>query len=252
MLMPSLTQEALAADDSWTEVLRVSAGCIMNGDQPLRYSDGEQFTEGKNRGWPGDAGKAAYSFHPPAASHRGRWPYGCWFYLVRGAGIFVNVGRSLRALTRRDVHRQLGIPCEEREDPYCTRPPGDKLYCHLARQRGFDSIQIAQAHFNARPEMIVCQGKCATTAVRTACPPVPLRSHGGGRRPCKCDKRSALMNCGEAQVNCSFARPERAALWHQACRTGQYDRCINGSGAPSQLPVQQSNAWFKHSVGVGV
>ena len=117
------------------------------------------------------------------------------------------------------MHRQLGIPCEEREDPYCTRPPGDKLYCHLARQRGFDSIQIAQAHFNFRPEMIVCQGKCATAAVRTACPPIPLRSHTNGRRPCKCDKRSALMNCGEAQVNCSFARPERAVLWHHACHT---------------------------------
>ena len=100
MLMPSLTPDALAADDSWTEVLRVSTGCIMNGDQPLRYSDGEPFTEGKNRGWPGDAGKAAYSFHPSAASHRGRWPYGCWFYLVKGAGVFVNVGRSLRAQTR--------------------------------------------------------------------------------------------------------------------------------------------------------
>ena len=295
MLMPSLTREALAADDSWTEVLRVSTGCIMNGDQPLRYSDGEPFTEGKNRGWPGDAGKAAYSFHPSAASHRGRWPYGCWFYLVKGAGVFVNVGRSLRAQTRasrvnkrqrwaqasvswlpegwfstgsrprpphtrrpssaisppalagrtgpvfdhrrRDVHRQLGIPCEEREDPYCTRPPGDKLYCHLARQRGFDSIQIAQAHFNFRPEMIVCHGKCATAAVRTACPPIPLRSHANGRRPCKCDKRSALMNCGEAQVNCSFARPERAVLWHHACRTGLYERCINGSGSPSRLPV---------------
>ena len=294
MLMPSLTRDALAADDSWTEVLRVSTGCIMNGDQPLRYSDGEPFTEGKNRGWPGDAGKAAYSFHPSAASHRGRWPYGCWFYLVKGAGVFVNVGRSLRAQTRashvkktevgsgfgqlvarrlvqhriastaaphasallghsaacagrthrpcfrprrRDVHRQLGIPCEEREDPYCTRPPGDKLYCHLARQRGFDSIQIAQAHFNFRPEMIVCHGKCATAAVRTACPPIPLRSHANGRRPCKCDKRSALMNCGEAQVNCSFARPERAVLWHHACRTGLYERCINGSGSPSRLPV---------------
>ena len=46
MLMPSLTRDALAADDSWTEVLRVSTGCIMNGDQPLRYSDGEPFTEG--------------------------------------------------------------------------------------------------------------------------------------------------------------------------------------------------------------
>ena len=138
---------------------------------------------------------------------------------------------------RRDVHRQLGIPCEEREDPYCTRPPGDKLYCHLARQRGFDSIQIAQAHFNFRPEMIVCHGKCATAAVRTACPPIPLRSHANGRRPCKCDKRSALMNCGEAQVNCSFARPERAVLWHHACRTGLYERCINGSGSPSRLPV---------------
>ena len=147
MLMPSLTQDALSADGSWTEVLRVSTACIMDGNQPLRYSDGEPFNEGKNRWWPGDAGKAAYSFLPSAASQRGRWPYGCWFYLVKGAGIFVNVGRSLRALTRHDVHQKLGIPCAESEDPFCTRPPGDKLYCHLARQQGFDSIQIALSEY---------------------------------------------------------------------------------------------------------
>tara|TARA_B110001452_G_scaffold265972_1_gene271740 strand:- start:1052 stop:1792 length:741 start_codon:yes stop_codon:yes gene_type:complete len=242
MLMPSLTRADLAADNTWTSVLRVSSSCIMDGNHQLQYSDGEPFTEGKNRGWPGDAGKAAYSFYPTAASHRSRWPYGCWFYLVRSAGVFVNVGHSLRAATRRDVHRQLGIPCAEQEDPYCTRPPGDKLYCHLARERGYDSIQIASSHFNRRPEMIVCTGKCGATAVRTACPPVPLRSprelvSGSlpARRACKCDKRSALMNCGfggsaeEEPVNCSVARPARAVLWHQACEKGLYPRCIGAS-----------------------
>ena len=64
-----------------------------------------------------------------------------------------------------DVHAQLGIPCAD--GGFCTAPPGDKLYCFLAERLGYDSIQVARSHFNGRPEMVVCRGKCMT--VRCTC-----------------------------------------------------------------------------------
>ena len=110
LLLPALHVDDLAADYTWAEVTRVSTACIMgNNGTTLSYSDGTLFTEGKNRGWPGDAGRTAYRFFPEAASPRSRWPYGCWFYLIRGSGIAVNVGRSLRTKNRRDVHARLGL-----------------------------------------------------------------------------------------------------------------------------------------------
>lgn len=239
VLLPALLPEDLAADHTWTEVTRVSTGCIRGSDgAAMSYSDGELFTEGRNRGWPGDAGRGAYNFLPEAAAARSRWPYGCWFYLMRGTGIAVNVGRSLRAATRRDVHARLGIPCAAAG--FCTAPPGDKLYCYLAAKAGFNSIQIARAHFNGRPELIVCSGKCMTAAVGGACPPIPLRAGGATaasqyrkdstHAKCRCNHASALLNCGRASaVNCSEARPARAAMWHAACVAGLYKRCVFGN-----------------------
>lgn len=241
-LIPALNVEDLAADHTWTEVTRVSTACIMGDDgRSLHYPDGELFTEGRSRGWPGDAGRDAYAFNPEAASPRSRWPYGCWFYLVRGTGIAVNVGRSLRAFTRRDVHARLGISCAD--GSYCTAPPGDKLYCHLAVKAGFQSIQIARAHFNGRPELIMCAGRCLTAAVGDVCPPLPLHAlRSSGRaadrsgtgpendRRCRCNHESALLSCDRhSKVNCSQARPARADMWHHACRSGLYPHCVSGN-----------------------
>lgn len=240
LLMPELGVADLTEDHGWAEVTRVSTACItgpQNGS--LRYADGVPFTEGRNRGWPGDAGALAYRFHPTAASSRSRWPYGCWFYLVRGSGIMVNAGRSLRAASRRDVHAQLGIPCAD--GGFCTAPPGDKLYCFLAERLGYDSIQVARSHFNGRPEMVVCRGKCMTVRVGGACPPLAMRATGrpptsapadsGGHLQghCRCSRESALLNCGgaDARTNCTLARSARAGMWHTACERGLYRRCVS-------------------------
>ena len=229
-LVPALHASELVADHEWAAVTRVATDCILGANgSGLTYDDGERFTEGRNRGWPGDAGRAAYAFHPSAASHKSRWGYGCWFYLMRGAPAAINVGRSLRAQTRREVHATLGIPCPA-SDPLCTTPPGDKLYCELASKLGYATIQIAQAHFNARPELIACHGKCMSAAVRGACPPLPLQRADRPGERCKCDRRSAHLGCGSTEpLSCAAARPARAQMWHDACVAGLYRNCTDGS-----------------------
>eukprot|EP00966_Prymnesium_polylepis_P167616 3874662-Prymnesium_polylepis.1 len=52
-----------------------------------------------------------------------RWPYGCWFWPVRGSGVYVNVGRSLRVATRADAHAALGLPCAKEHQPDCDANP---------------------------------------------------------------------------------------------------------------------------------
>ena len=47
-------------------------------------------------------------------------PYGCWFYFnTQGSGAFLNVGRSLRARTRKEMTEALGLPC-------CPRSTGTR------------------------------------------------------------------------------------------------------------------------------
>ena len=217
LLAPRLRTHELAADWTLATVLRVAARCI--GDGKLQHADGEPYAEGRSRGWPGDAGRAAYnSFAPQAAGWNTRWPYGCWFYLVAPNTTLlgerlprVNVGRSLRALSRSALHRRLRIPCNVANDPHCNKPPGDKLYCHRAAAEGYDSVQIAQAHASHRPELIMCSGKCATAnRLVGACPPVTLR-RADGAKSCRCSDRSAVLNCGKAQpLNCTSAIPPDA------------------------------------------
>ena len=91
--------------------------------------------------------------------------YGCWFYpFTRGSNLWVNVGRSLRALHAHDVEHILG-----------TSGSSDAYWCIHARKMGYQSIQIASYH--DQPELVLCYGDCMTTPVRTACVPdnVPVR-----------------------------------------------------------------------------
>ena len=94
------------------------------------------------------------SSYPEAADNTRKWPYGyhilyiilitmllirydssfsslyklpdrCWFFVMSGSGVFVNVGRVLTAANRTELHRFLDLPCYNQ---YCE-PPGDKLWC---------------------------------------------------------------------------------------------------------------------------
>ena len=129
-------------DGSWAEVTRVMGHCFPPSWG--RHADGAPYNEGRSRGWPGDFGPAYEAAGwPAAAAADSEWGYGCWFFLARGSGVFVNVGRSLVAQTRNAVARALGAGC--RDGGECNlpwMPPLDKLWCTLATQRGYDSIQV--------------------------------------------------------------------------------------------------------------
>ena len=206
-LVPTYSLSLLHADNTWVEVLRGASTCVG------------QSAEGLSPGQSWDHGEKYASFEPAAAAADGIWPYGCWFFLGPGSGVAVNVGKSLRVSTRKELHDKLAIPCGEgaNGDPLDARhehcadagPPGDKLYCHRALKQGYDSIQIVNAFYDTnpnQPNLVICSGGCATQEVRGACPPVPMQDGAG--KHCDCDNSRVEINCGAD----SFAtRSSRAA-----------------------------------------
>ena len=46
--------------------------------------------------------------------------YGCWFHIVTGSGIYVNVGKTLIAKSRKQLRYLLNLPPEAGERDFCT------------------------------------------------------------------------------------------------------------------------------------
>ena len=100
ILMPlNLSVSNLVEDHRMAEVFRESSKCFNE-------------TEGLGGGGYGDCGKAydwAGGFTAEESDCSREVGYGCWFFLAKGTGIFVNVGRSLRVHNRCAAHKALGI-----------------------------------------------------------------------------------------------------------------------------------------------
>ena len=197
----------LVPDNSWVGVLRSAPACIKWA--PLAAALAKQhvkLSDGWSTGWIMD--KRGYDSIMPAANGHSLWvPYGCWFYMTPNASYYsnawVHVGRSLRVEKRCDVHQVFGIP---QRTSHCRENPGDKLWCHFARQRGFDSIQVrlstyAGAHGKKHgfSELVLCTGACATrTFNESACVPAARALVGSGEaRKCKCPADSTVLACGK-------------------------------------------------------
>jgi len=220
---PILNSGDLVPDDNWVEVLRYrTTGCPGSNSSLIGMAP-----EGLSPGGYGDCGEKAYASWAPKYVNCGvKVPYGCWFNLVRGSGIWVNVGRSLRAFTRGEVYDTFGIPYKSIlcDASFCDVPlndghPGDRLFCQNALERGYDSIQIARAHGSASPELVICSGDCRTRPLVGACPPLELRT-GKSTRPtdetCQCDDRAntRVLNCAGAPES---APPTDEELYKDAC-----------------------------------
>ena len=115
---------------------------------------------------------------------------------------YVNVGRSLRLSTRCDVSQVLYGSRASRSGALCIDGPGDKLWCTVARSRGYDSIQIARGtsyvpHTRRRKpwgELVACGEDCATrTYSRSACVPFAVTDGGGS---CACAHDAQQLSCG--------------------------------------------------------
>ena len=163
------------------------------------------------------------SLRPPAPAQNHTWVeafrvrttprpegvlYGCWFYpllepYVRGAGSFVNVGRTLvlegryaATLRFRTAYQQ-----DARGRSYVTfrgeRIFGDKdfLWAIVAQQWGYDSVQILHGP-GGQPEMMVSRDACLTqTHGILTCPPVELRTGSDASLPCVCSDGEEMLNC---------------------------------------------------------
>ena len=124
---------------------------------------------------------------------------GCWFFLARGSGVFVNIGRSLRRGTRQEVTSLL-LGRRDLDD-------ADDEWCDAAVRRGYDSVLVGTegAGYTTHEseltrdaaELVVCSGACAREWSLDACSPLELRSGSRAQLPCHCDNRSAVLNCGQ-------------------------------------------------------
>jgi hypothetical protein len=192
---PPPTQTAAASwnrsDHEWVEVTRFAGGCglwknIVRGDGRLPAAQGARATA-----------------------------VGCWFFLARGSGAFVNVGRVLRFATRVDAADALG---ESAAGPARTlgahgHVPGgkgrtDDHWCAAALAAGYDSVLVGVEHASGyvqhasrlprqMAELAVCHGPCRTRWYpNDPCTDLPLRTGAHADRQCRCDKVRAVLNCG--------------------------------------------------------
>ena len=126
-------------------------------------------------------------------------PYGCWFSISTAADTRVDVRRSLRASSRRQMADMLGSECD---DMLCS----DMRWCERARALGYDSLMIAKQPNNPifGPELVLCYGDCMTRPLDGACPPVALYGVNGSR--CACNADSKVLTCEPTvHVDCSRA-----------------------------------------------
>lgn len=189
------------ADGGWAEVIRFSSGDATGG---ARWS-----VEGFN----------------------GNITVGCWFWPVPGSGIFVNVGRSLRAASRGALVAMLGpmqtlmkkstvmgaVKASSSSGDFEPEIPGDfaddRVWCLRALELGYDSFQIAAGGLWMLPELVVCSGGCASTPVAGPCPPLPLRQSAADGAVCECaDGLGVELNCGAVAT----AR-NKAIAWAATC-----------------------------------
>ena len=214
VVYPHIELADLAPDYTLVEVTRIAPSC-----KPIR-----DYAEGRAVGWPGDHTRyqlvrgAASPWTPLASDPERTWPYGCWFYgRARGSGVFVNVSRSLRFLDRTRAARYFGLAVPGPGDTAHAYHPGDKLWCTLALQQGYDTIQVAQSHRRGSYEIVACRG-CEHDRNTGVCPPSSLPLIAAGGRECACDDASSILNChGAPMVSCWGARHHVALLFTESC-----------------------------------
>ena len=153
----------LYPDNSWVEVTRISTRCFAYYHGFSDYVEGLSTTITYSI----DFMPLLKKSYASAGTMNVKRPYGCWFFSTKGTGIYVNVGRTLAAKNRPELHRKLSIPCFEKL--YCF-PPGDALWCTRAIEEGYDSIQVPTIYGSV--ELVICTKRCAMEPVGETCPPV--------------------------------------------------------------------------------
>lgn len=161
---------------------------------------------------------------------------GCWFYAAAGSGIFLSVGRSLRAENRRALATELGLNVTMLNSRWPFHIDRTVNFCKHARSRGFDTIQIgsewARVPTERQPEwakfrssmsaadvyeheVISCRNECTTLATRRlnrACVK-GLQTGIRHEKPCICKDRQVNSRTPVEVLNCLGTHPEVAPPW---------------------------------------
>ena len=174
-------------DYEWIEVTRGRTDCLVypyipsdvDAEKKKTFLSG--YFEGFSRGWPVVTTGEGFGTRKPK-------PYGCWFYIGRGTGMFINLGKTLVSMSRSQANEILGLTGQS--DFY------DFDICSKVIEKGYDSIQMYN-NLPPRdlPELVYCTGRCATDEVRSACPPVELRTGWNATKRCDCNDTYPIMNC---------------------------------------------------------
>ena len=129
-------------------------------------------------------------------------PYGCWFHVMKGTGVFINIGKTLAIANTTELLSYLGLNSQGCIDGVdCNGLPYvDKYLCTKALELNYDSIQLSRNTIN---EVIMCSGDCAKVPVNSSCPNVPKLGGFNHSKPCNCNDTYPLMNCGV-----DYGRPE--------------------------------------------
>jgi hypothetical protein len=105
--------------------------------------------------------------------NEGYSPYGCWFHIIKGTGVFINIGKTLAIEDTMELFKYLGLDshgCIEGVDCGDLQYV-DKYLCTKALQLHYDSIQLFRENLN---ELIMCSGICAQIPINSSCPDLPL------------------------------------------------------------------------------
>ena len=180
------------ADNEWVEVQRSSTTCLW---QYLSRNDStyaSKYFEGLSYGFPLWA-------YPAEFKARTLQPYGCWFYMLRGTGIYVNVGKTLVQYSRAEATNFLNITVN-----YGT---ADYYFCRKLRSVGYDSLQIFNSHKPFLHELVICSDECTTKKITSSCVPIELRTGWNATKSCICNETYPILNCNKEitdKVDCDL------------------------------------------------
>ena len=113
------------SDHEWVEVQRVASNCTS-----------------AHNVWIGDG---LMPISQKAAPNGTRLINGCWFNIVRGTGVWVNVGRSWRWPSRNTLDKLVVSRFGSAVVRERVGTEVDVLWCSMARKLGYDSIQVSQS-----------------------------------------------------------------------------------------------------------
>lgn len=209
---------------TWVEVTRLSISklikrSIQKSIIHRNWINSDYHKYGWMEGW-------SSGFPGSDINNRSYVPYGCWFYISPGSGIYVNIGHTL--VSRRDdlfttlsLHKNGCLRSDNSSDlnDLSDRSSDDnydsslhhdgtidnnyqcidKYFCTRAMELGYNSIQIID-----HKELVICHQQCSSLSYDGACPPIELRTNHASDI-CHCSEE--IRNRGE--LNCDLNRSSK-------------------------------------------